>query len=114
MRNKKTYFAVLVILAAMILVGMLMNVPYISNWVRSLQGMTTDWRVAVAAIICALVCARYNNFWTVMLGCALVVAVIVQFIFFGSNIDLYAVAIRMVWFLIVAYLVDYSRMILKL
>jgi len=112
MSRKNWYFTILITAIIIIAAGFILHIPLITKTVHSLAKMIIDWRVAVPAIICALVFTKHKSYWVMLLICAVVVAVAIQAYFYHLG-SVRPVVLRTAAFLIVAYAVDYLRVVLR-
>lgn len=112
MSRKNWYFSLLITALVVIAVGFILHIPFIMRTTRSIAKMVVDWRLVVPAVVCALVLTKHKSYWLIMLGCAVVTAVVIQLYFYHLH-GLRPLLLRTAAFMTVAYAVDYARLLLR-
>lgn len=112
MSRKNWYFSILVTAIAVAAAGFLLHIPLIVKNVRSLAEMVADWRLALPAVVCALLFTKHKKYWWVMAICAVVAAVAIQAYFYRLG-SVWPIVLRSAAFLIVVYITDYLRLLLR-
>lgn len=106
--SKKTCFIIFVIAMATILVSYVFNFVPITKQVNAVFSQMQSVYIAVPAVILALLLRKIKYFWLIMLGLAVIAAIVVQTVILGSALSAFALIYKAVAFIVYAYLVVLS------
>lgn len=112
MSRKNWYFSILVAAIVIVVAGFALHISLITQTARSLAKMAIDWRLALSAVVCALIFTKHKKYWWMMVICAVVVAVAIQAYFYHLD-SVRPIVLRSTAFLIVVYVTDYLRLLLR-
>lgn len=113
MSRRNLYFGICIGLIILIIASLMLNIRFVTQNLEIMQKMMFDWRLLISAVILAFVFSKSKNYWLMMIGCAFVVAIIIQVVFYGLKAGLLTILLRAIVFLFVVYVIDYMRLIFK-
>lgn len=99
--------SVIVIMAAYIL-----RIGAVTTQVKQVFSAMRSPYIAGAAVVLALLLNKQKYYWLIMLGCAVLTAVLVQLFVVGGSLTAWSLVYKTVAFLVYAYLVALIRFML--
>lgn len=113
MSKTKTYFAILIAAVAIVAVGYIMNIGQIKSFVSLCLGYAGNNILATSAAVCAFIFLGNKNYWFVLLGCAVVVALFLQFVVNGHGAGITATLAQVTTFLSIAFLMNLVKLVVN-
>lgn len=113
MSKTKSYFTILAIVAIIIAAGYIMNIGAIKSFTAQCLAFAGQNVLSVSAAVCAFIFLGNKNYWLIMLGCALVAALIIQFVIVGHGAGALIIAARVVTFLAIVFLMNFVKLLVN-
>lgn len=110
--SKKTCFIIFVIALAFVLVSYVFNFTPVIKEVNAIFSQMRNAYIAIPAVVLALLLGKIKYFWLIMLGLAVITAVVVNTIILGASLSTLALVYKAIAFMVYAYLVILSRFML--
>lgn len=92
--NRKMCFLIFVVAAITIVAGFLLNIGAIKSVTKEIFSDMQGFYVCAAGIIIGLLLYKHNYYWLLLIGCAIVAAILIHLIVLGGLGTVHALAIR--------------------
>ena len=106
--SKKTCFIIFVIALATILVSYVFNFIPVTKQVNAVFSQMQNVYIALSAVILSLLLRKIKYFWLIMLGLAVVTAIVVQTVILSASLSAFALIYKAFAFIVYVYLVVLS------
>ncbi len=106
--SKKICFRIFVIAVIGIMAAFVADFSPVTREVSAVFGVMQGLYLAVASVVIALLLSKQKHYWLVMLGLAVVTAVILQLIA-GATVISLALVYKIIAFMVYAYLLQLIR-----
>ena len=113
MSKTKTYVSILIAAIVIIAIGFIMNINVIKSFVMMCFNFAGNNIQSVTAAVCAFIFLGNKNYWLIMLGCAIVTALVVQVVVMGQSAGLLVLAARTVTFLAIVFLMNFVKLLIN-
>ncbi len=107
--SKKTCFMIFVIAVITIIAAFMFKIGAVTQPVNAIFGAMKNPYIAGSAIILSVLLGKQKHYWLIMLGCAVLAAILVQLFVVGGVLTPLAVAYKASAFLVYVYLVALIR-----
>ncbi len=107
--NKKMCFLIFVAAVIALIAGIVFKIGVINNLRDAIFAHMQNFYVCVSAIVCAVLLAKNKYYWLLIIGCAVVAALLIQFFMVGNISNIYQISMRAAAFLVYAYLTALIR-----
>lgn len=107
--SKKTCFMIFVVSVIVIMAAYILRIGAVTTQVEQVLSAMRSPYIAGAAVVLALLLNKQKYYWFIMLGCAVLTAVLVQLFVVGGGLAVLALVYKTVAFLVYAYLVALIR-----
>ncbi len=107
--SKKTCFMIFVVSVIVIMAAYILRIGAVTAQVEQVFSAMRSPYIAGAAVVLALLLNKQKYYWFIMLGCAVLTAVLVQLFVVGGSLAALALVYKTVAFLVYAYLVALIR-----
>ena len=108
MSKIKIYLLILAVAIIAVALGYMMHIQ--SLCAASLTYMKNPV-LPVTAAVCAFLFYGVKNYWLIIIGCAIVTAVVMQFVIVGHGTTIFLFTSRALAFLVVVYLMNLVKLI---
>lgn len=113
MKKRNIYLYILISAVAIILFGFLLEISLIKDTSRSTFNSAINPWIAASAAICAFLFINKKHYWFIMLGCAIIISIALQFLVFkASGISINLILIRSLAFLSIVYILNYLKLLI--
>lgn len=113
MSKTKSYFTILAVAVIIIAIGYIMNLSAIKSFTGQCLAFAGQNILSVSAAVCAFIFLGNKNYWLIMLGCAIVAALIIQFVIIGHGAGIITLAARTVTFLGIVFLMNFIKLLIN-
>lgn len=110
--SKKTCFIIFVISLVTILASYIFNFSLITKEVNAVFAQMQNVYIALSAVILALLLKKVKYYWLIMLGLAVITAIVVQTVILGASLATLVLIYKVAAFIVYVYLVTLSRFML--
>jgi len=107
--NKKICFAIFVAVLITLIAGVLFHIGVINHTRDAVFAQMQNFYVCISAIVCAILLAKQKYYWLLVIGCAIIAAILIQLLVVGHLGSIYIIAMRAAAFLAYAYLTALIR-----
>ena len=109
----RAYIYIMAFAIVVIALGFLMNISQIKSFSLLCWNFAQQNALSVTAAVCAFLCLGRANYWFVILGCAIVTALVIQFVIIGHNAAVLTWAARIVTFMAIVFVMNFARLIIN-
>ncbi len=113
MSKTKSYFTILAAAVIIIAAGYIMNISSVKSFTAQCLSYAGQNMLSVSAAVCAFIFLGNKNYWLIMFGCAVVAALIIQFVIVGHGAGIITLAARAVTFLAIVFLMNFIKLIIN-
>lgn len=113
MSKTKTYLYTIAIAAVIIALGFIVPIAPVKSFCMMCFGFMQQNILIGAAAICAFVFLGNKNYWFIIIGCAIITALVIQFAIVGHNAGIMTWAARITAFLVIVYLMNFVRLLIN-
>lgn len=106
--SKKTCFMIFVIAVIAIIAAFILKISAVTSPVEAIFAAMKNPYVAGSAVILSLLLNKQKHYWLLMLGCALIAAIVIQLVF-GGAFALWPIAYKALAFMVYVYLITLIR-----
>jgi hypothetical protein len=110
--SKNTCFLIFIVALVTIMASFIFNFAPITSPVSEVFGAMRHIYTALAALLIALILIKQKHYWLLVLGCAVVAAVLIQLFVIGGSLLSLMLLYRLAAIVIYAYLVVLIRYML--
>lgn len=110
--SKKTCFMIFVVAVIAIIAAFILKLSAITAPVNATFAMMKNPYIAGSAVVLALLLNKQKHYWLLMIGCAVICAVLVQLFVVGGSLTSWSVVYKAAAFLVYAYLTALIRFML--
>lgn len=110
--SKKTCFIIFIIAMIAILASYIFNFTPITKECNAIFAQMQNIYVALAAVIFALLLRKVKYYWLIILGLAIITAIVIQYFVMGASLTVFAVLYKALAFIIYVYLITLFRFML--
>lgn len=110
--SKKTCFMIFTVLVISLIAAFILNISEITMPAQKVFSTMKNPYIAISAIICALLLQKQKHYFLLMLACAILCAVLVQFFIVGGALAFYPILYKSLAFLAYVYLLVLIRFML--
>jgi len=107
--SKKTCFMIFVVAVIALIAAFIFKISAITAPAGAVFAAMKNPYVAGSAVILALLLNKQKHYWLIMIGCAVVAAVLIQLFIAGGHLALWPIVYKSAAFLVYAYLVALIR-----
>ena len=107
--SRKTCFMIFIALSIILLVAHVFNFTMVTTPAGSIYSAMGSPYIAGAAVVLALLLNKQKYYWLIMLGCAVLTAILIQLFIAGGSLTVLGIVYKTAAFLIYAYLVTLIR-----
>lgn len=112
MSKTKTYLYISALVLVIIACGYILNIAAIKSFCTLCLTYAKENTTAVTAAACTFIFLGNRGYWFVILGCAALTALIIQFAIVGHNASLIVWAARIVTFMGIAFIMNFVRLLI--
>ena len=113
MSKTRTYLYIMAFAIVVIALGFILNVGLIKSFSLLCLKFAEQNAVAVTAAVCAFLFLGRANYWLVIIGCAVITALVIQFVMIGHNADVLTWAARISTFVAIVFVMNFVRLIIN-
>lgn len=113
MNKTKTYFTVLIAAVIIVAAGYIMNIGQIKSFVSLCLNCAGNNILATSAAVCAFIFLGNKNYWFVLSGCAVVAALLLQFVINGHGAGITVTLAQITTFLSIAFLMNLIKLVIN-
>jgi len=113
MPRMKAYIYIMAFAIVVVALGFLMNISQIKSFSLLCWELAQQNSLSVTAAVCAFLCLGRSNYWTVIAGCAVITALVIQFAIIGHNAAVLTWAARIVTFMAIVFVMDFARLVIN-
>ena len=113
MSKKNQYFAILIASIAVASIGYIFDVKEIISFISLTLSSAQSDVLATTAAICAFLFLGHKNYWFIILGCAVIAALLLQFIVIGSGAGVLTISAKIVAFVAIVFLMNFVKLFVK-
>lgn len=110
--SKKTCFMIFIAAVTAIMISFILNFHPVTGEVSAVFSAMRNPYIAVTSLVLSLLLAKQRYFWLMILGCAVLTAVVVQMVIAGGSLSAGILIYMVVAFAVYAYLVVLMRFML--
>jgi len=110
--SKKTCFMIFVISIITILAAYIFNITTITVPVNNIFSSMQNPYIAGISILISLLLNKQKYYWLIMIGCAVIIAIIIQLFILNSSFVILAIIYKASAILVYAYLTSLIRFML--
>lgn len=110
--SRKTCFIIFIAALVTIMVSFILNFTPVTAEVAKIFSAMQGIYLSVCAVVISLLLSKQRHYWLIMLGCAVVAAVLIELFVAGGTIMSLAVLYKIAAFIVYAYLVMLVRYML--
>jgi hypothetical protein len=113
MSKTKSYFSILITAITIITIGYIMEIGSITSFTNKCLNYARNNILSVSAAICAFIFLGNKNYWLIMLACAMVIALIIQFIIVDGSIGIIFLITKAVTFIAIVFLMNFVKLLIN-
>ena len=113
MSKTRTYIYIMAFAIVVVTLGYLMNISQIKAFSNLCWQFAQQNMLSVTAAVCAFLFLGRANYWFVILGCAVITALMIQFVFVGHNAAPLTWAARIVTFMAIVFVMNFVRLVIN-
>lgn len=113
MSKTKSYFTILIAALVVIAIGFIMNINMIKSFVVMCFNFAGNNIQSITAAVCAFIFLGNKNYWLIMLGCAIITALVVQIVVMGQSAGILILAARTVTFMAIVFLMNFAKLLIN-
>ena len=113
MSKTKSYFTILIAALVVIAIGFIMNINMIKSFVVMCFNFAGNNIQSVTAAVCAFIFLGNKNYWLIMLGCAIITALVVQIVVMGQSAGILILAARTATFMAIVFLMNFAKLLIN-
>ena len=113
MSKTKSYFSILIVAVAIIAIGYIMEIGSITSFTNKCLNYAGQNILSVSAAVCAFLFLGNKNYWLIIGACAVVAALIIQFILIGGGAGVITIAARAVTFIAIVFLMNFAKLLIN-
>lgn len=102
--SRKTCFMIFVIAVIAVIAAFILKISAVTSQVEAVFTAMKNPYVAGSAIILALLLNKQRHYWLLMLGCAVIAAIVIQLVF-GGAFALWPIVHKALAFMVYVYLI---------
>ncbi len=107
--SKKTCFMIFVTAVIALIAAYVLRVGAVTSQAENIFAAMRSPYIAGAAVVLALLLNKQKHYWLIMLGCAVLTAVLIQLFIAGGSLTVWGIVYKTAAFLVYAYLVTLIR-----
>lgn len=109
MKKRRNYVMILAVIAAVLLIGILLNIRGIKDFYIAVLGHMTASEVIICAALVGFVFIGNKNYWLIVLGSAFVVSIFIQLVIVGNGFMGYIIFTRICAFVALVYAMNFVK-----
>lgn len=113
MRKKSTYLYFLALVVILIASAYALNIHFIKSATHSIMHAVANPWICVSAAASAFIFIGNKRYWLVNIGCAVIVAVILDLVVKGHHLSAYSLSISVLAFLSVVYILNLIKILIS-
>ncbi len=107
--SRKTCFIIFIAAVVVIMASFVIGFSPVTREVSKVFAQMCGLYLSLAAVITSLLLSKQKHYWLVMLGIAVVAAVLIQLLVVGGSLMTIALLYKIIAFIVYAYLVQLMR-----
>lgn len=107
--SRKTCFMIFIAAVIVIMASFVAGFSPVTSEVSKVFAQMCGLYLALAAVIASLLLSKQKHYWLIMLGIAVVVAVLIQLLVVGGSLMAVALLYKIIAFIVYAYLIQLMR-----
>lgn len=113
MRKKSTYLYFLALVVILVVSAYALNIHFIKSATHSiLHAMANPW-ICVSAAASAFIFIGNKRYWLINIGCAAIIAVILDLVVKNHHLSTYSLSISILAFLCVVYILNLIKVLIS-
>ncbi len=113
MSKTKTYFLILAVVISVAAIGFIMNISAIKSFFNLCINFAGQNVLSVSAAICAFIFLGNKNYWLIMVGCAIITALLIQVVIIGQSAGIMILTARILTFLSIVFLMNFAKLLIN-
>ncbi len=107
--SRKTCFMIFIAAVIVIMASFVVGFSPVTNEVSKVFAQMCGLYLSLAAVITSLLLSKQKHYWLIMLGIAVVAAVLIQLFIAGGSLMTVALLYKIIAFIVYAYLIQLMR-----
>ncbi len=107
--SRKTCFMIFIAAVVVIMASFVAGFSPVTKEVSKVFAQMCGLYLALAAVITSLLLSKQKHYWLIMLGIAVVAAVVIQLLVVGGSLMTVALLYKIIAFIVYAYLIQLMR-----
>lgn len=107
--SRKTCFMIFIAAVVVIMASFVVGFSPVTNEVSKVFAQMCGLYLSLAAVITSLLLSKQKHYWLIMLGIAVVAAVVIQLLVVGGSLMTVALLYKIIAFIVYAYLIQLMR-----
>ena len=113
MSKKNQYFAILIAVIAIAAIGYVFDIKEIISFINLVLSSAKGDILATAAAICAFLFLGHKNYWFIILACAVITALVIQYVIIGSGAGAILISAKIIAFVTIVFLMNFVKLFVK-
>lgn len=113
MSKKNQYFAILIAVIAIATIGYVFDIKEIISFINLVLSSAKGDILATTAAICAFLFLGHKNYWFIILACAVITAMIVQYVIIGGGVGVVIISAKTIAFIAIVFLMNFVKLFVK-
>ena len=113
MSKTKSYFTIIIAAIITIAIGFIFEIGTITSFTYKCLHYAKENILSVSAAICAFIFLGNKNYWLIIAACAIIAALIIQFVIIGGSAGLISLAARAVTFMAIVFLMNFVKLLIN-
>lgn len=113
MSKTKSYFTITIAAIIAIAAGFVFEIGAITSFTYKCLSYAKENVLSVSAAVCAFIFLGNKNYWLIIAACAVVAALLIQFVVIGGSAGLISLAARAVTFMAIVFLMNFVKLLIN-
>ena len=113
MSKTSTYLTILMAGLLAVAAGYILHIKIIQSLCAACLVYIQNPILPVTAAVCGFLFCGNKNYWLIIAGCAIVTAVVLQYLIVGHGTTMFLILSRMLTFLIVVFLMNLLKLLIN-